>query len=505
MPTMRDVAKLAGVSPATVSHVVNNSRRTTPETHAKVEQAINQLGFVPDHAGRSLALRKSGGVARRMGGSTAPNTAAASPAVTVGGAPARGAARPPRSAPFREVSHVSDDVSPKTMLRMLLKIVRAAQPVSRADLARRLGVNRSTVTEAVKPLLARGALRESLAENTDGRIGHPSAGLSLNAEHAVLVGVHIGVRRTQVGLATLDDRTLATDSFDTPGDAEAALTMIRSVIERLCLTTSESQPAVIGVSVPGPTCAKRRRLSYAPHLGWTDIAVADSFGVLFRRGADSHNGVPVVVENDAAAAAVYEAKQRLRAPAGEGWSDFILVRAGTGLGVGLVRGGEVYRGVGAGAGLTGEFGHMTLVAGGKQCACGNRGCWERYASASSASALYAGERMSAGGTHATHFVEIVARAEAGERRAQATLAQVGEYIGIGIGNVVVGLGVPRVVVSGRIVHGWKFIAEPLRETLHRTMAGRLTPIIVQAGEATGAGLGGAIEVAASEYLTSLAS
>jgi predicted NBD/HSP70 family sugar kinase len=89
---------------------------------------------------------------------------------------------------------------------------------------------------------------------------------------------------------------------------------------------------------------------------------------------------------------------------------------------------------------------MTIVAGGKQCACGNRGCWERYASASSATALYTGDRLHAGaGGDRPRFVEIAYRAEAGERRAQTTLQRIGEYLGIGIGNLISGLGVPRVV------------------------------------------------------------
>jgi predicted NBD/HSP70 family sugar kinase len=183
-------------------------------------------------------------------------------------------------------------------------------------------------------------------------------------------------------------------------------------------------------------------------------------------------------------------------------ADFVLVRSGTGIGVGLVLGGEAYRGTGKGEGIAGEFGHMTIVAGGKPCACGNRGCWERYASASSASSLYMGDRVQLGGMNAPRFVEIVARAEAGELRAQRTLERVGEYLGIGIGNVIMGLGVPRAIVSGRVVYGWKYIEAPLRSAVEQSMAGRLAGWTVEPGEPRGAGLGGALEVAVEEFLTS---
>jgi predicted NBD/HSP70 family sugar kinase len=145
---------------------------------------------------------------------------------------------------------------------------------------------------------------------------------------------------------------------------------------------------------------------------------------------------------------------------------------------------------------------MTIVAGGKPCACGNRGCWEMYGSASAASALYMGDRVQLGGQTAPRYVEIVERAEAGELRARRTLERVGEYLGVGIGNVITGLGVPRVIVSGRIVFGWKFISESLRSAVAQSMAGRLAGWSVEPGEPTGAGLGGALEVAVDEFLCS---
>jgi predicted NBD/HSP70 family sugar kinase len=107
-----------------------------------------------------------------------------------------------------------------------------------------------------------------------------------------------------------------------------------------------------------------------------------------------------------------------------------------------------------------------------------------------------------GGKEAPNYVEIVARAEGGELRARRTLERVGEYLGIGIGNVVTGLGVPHVIVSGRIVYGWKFLSGPLREAVAQSMAGRISGWSVEPGAPTGAGLGGALEVAVEAYLSS---
>ena len=94
---------------------------------------------------------------------------------------------------------------------------------------------------------------------------------------------------------------------------------------------------------------------------------------------------------------------------------------------------------------------MTIVAGGKPCVCGNRGCWERYASAASASSLYLGDRPLRPGETLPRFVDIVAKAENGDTRSRRTLEKIGDYLGIGIANVIMGSGVPRVIISGAVL------------------------------------------------------
>jgi len=350
------------------------------------------------------------------------------------------------------------------------------------------------VTVLVRPLLDSGALREGApAKAMMRRIGRPPIGLSLRADDEFLMGVNIGVSETQIGATTVGGELLSEDAFATPKDPVEALARIRLSIEEMRAKISERVLMIIGVSVSGPTDVERGRLLYAPHLGWRDVAIASML----------RTKVPVVVENNATAAAIYEAQRRrgirnVKSTA----TDFALVRAGTGIGVGLVLGGEVYRGA-RGIDLAGELGHMTIVAGGRACPCGNRGCWERYASAASAVELYIGHSARAKDRSSLRFRDIVARAEAGELRARATLEKVGQSLGVGIGNIICGLGVPQVVVSGRILRGWKFIQKPLREVVGRTMAGRLADWSIEPGDMSGSSLGGAIEVAIESYLLNL--
>lgn len=115
---------------------------------------------------------------------------------------------------------------------------------------------------------------------------------------------------------------------------------------------------------------------------------------------------------------------------------------------------------------------MTIVACGEECVCGNRGCWEKYASASLAGSLYNKGKTVEPNAKVLRFVDIVALAESGDAVAKATLERIGEYLGIGIANVIMGIGVNQVVVSGRLVYGWKFIREPLHKAVKRSIVGK---------------------------------
>ncbi len=392
-----------------------------------------------------------------------------------------------------------EPATPAKTARVLLRLVRAAQPIARIELARRLGINRSTVTDIFKPLISAGILREEPLKtaSTRNRLqGRPPVGIAFNSGNEFFVGVNLGVRRSQVGLTTLSGENLGEVEFETPTNPDAALKLINKNIAGLCSKVKDRQLKSIGVSIPGPTDSGRSRLLYAPHLGWHDVEIADEL----RKSGDFAKNVPIIVENDATAAALYEARLHLR-DANEGLlKNFVLLRSGTGIGIGLVIEGEVYRGMGIGEGIAGEFGHMTIVAGGKPCVCGNRGCWEKYASASAASSLYTGDRANFGGATPPRFIQIVERAEAGEIRAQRTLEKLGEYLGIGIGNMIMGVGVPHIIVSGRLVYGWKYLKEPLFEAVGKSMAGKLANWIIECGEPKGAAIGGALEVAVEEYL-----
>ncbi|CAN5457010.1 xylose repressor [soil metagenome] len=375
----------------------------------------------------------------------------------------------------------------------LLRLIRAAQPITRTEIAERLSIDKSTVTENVKPLIARGIIRED-SHAPEGQ-KRRSRMLSYVNDKTYFIGVNLGVRRSQVGLTTLNGEIKDESDFETPMSASYALRLARERVDILVRKYPESQLGVIGVSVPGMADAQREKLIFAPNLDWKNIDIASALRV--------HEGTRVVVENDSTAAAMFEARMKIRNSEDGLMSNFILVRSGTGIGVGLVIGSEVYRGSGSGRGIAGEFGHMTIVAGGKPCVCGNRGCWEKYASAASSASLYLGDRPPQRDETVPKFVEIVSKAGVGDVRSKKTLERVGDYLGIGIANVIMGIGIPRVIISGRLVYAWKFIEEPLNAAIQRSIIGKIEGWSVEAGEPVGSAIGGALEIAVEEYLSSL--
>ena len=375
---------------------------------------------------------------------------------------------------------------------LLLRLIRAAQPITRTEIAARLEIDKSTVTENVSPLTAAGILREEVV-NAAAQ-GRKQRVLSFANDGSYFIGVNLGVRRSQVGVTTLKGEIENETDFETPSDADRALKNVLACVDEIVKHRPDEKLVLIGVSVPGVVDASNSSLVFAPNLNWRSVDVVGALGKY---------SVPVVVENDSTAAAMYEARLKIRNSSDGLMTNFILVRSGTGIGVGLVIGSEVYRGSGSTRGIAGEFGHMTIMAGGKQCVCGNRGCWEKYASAAAAASLYLGDRSLRPGETVPRFVEIVAKAENGDNRSRRTLEMIGNYLGIGIANVIMGIGVPRVIISGRLVYGWRFIEQPMREAIERSIVGKTSGWSVEAGEPAGAAIGGALEVAVESYLATI--
>jgi glucokinase len=289
----------------------------------------------------------------------------------------------------------------------------------------------------------------------------------LTAEGPLTIGIDIG--GTKVGGAVVDatGAILASTFRLTPGkSAKAVEDAIVAVVEGF---RADYDIAAVGIGAAGFVDAEREHVLFAPHLAWRNEPL--------RGGVARRLQLPTVIENDANAAGWAE----WRFGAGQGETDLICVTLGTGIGGSVVRNGEIARGR---YGLAGEFGHMQVVPAGRRCECGNRGCWEQYASGN-ALVREARELARADSPVAQ---DLLMRAEndiqritgpllseaalAGDRVAVELFGEIGSWLGVGIANLAAAFDPGTFVIGGGVSAAGELLIGPAREAFRATLTGR---------------------------------
>ena len=307
------------------------------------------------------------------------------------------------------------------------------------------------------------------------------------------IGIDIGGTKIAAGVVDEDGQVLDRRVADTPStDPAAVLAAIGDIVEDL---RREHRVRAIGIGAAGFVDATGSTVLFAPHLAWRNEPLRDATA---RR-----TGLPVLVENDANASGWAE----WRFGAAQNESDVVLVTLGTGIGGALVIDGRPYRGR---YGMAGEFGHMQVVPDGLPCECGNRGCWEQYASgrvltrlgrASAEAGTELGRRLldAAGGVaDRIQGLHVTAAARDGDQEAVAWLAEVGDWLGVGVANLAAALDPGVVVVGGGVSDAGELLLGPARTAFSRSLTGhgfRTEARIVAAHLGVDAGLIGAADMA----------
>jgi glucokinase len=208
---------------------------------------------------------------------------------------------------------------------------------------------------------------------------------------------------------------------------------------------------------------------FAPNLAWRDEPL--------RADLEKRIGLPVVVENDANAAAWGE----FTFGAGEDAMDSLLVTVGTGVGGGIVMNGELHRGT---FGVAAEIGHMRVVPGGRICGCGNRGCWEQYASGTALvrdtrsqarqGSLIARSLLDRAGGDVERITGplITAAARDGDEFAREQLAALGRWLGEGIASLAAILDPGVVIIGGGVSEAGELLLDPIRASFKANLTGR---------------------------------
>jgi predicted NBD/HSP70 family sugar kinase len=330
--------------------------------------------------------------------------------------------------------------------RIVLNLIRNHQPISRADLARHSGLQRSTVSVITEKLIEEDWVKE-------GASGHAPRGrrprfLHLNRERVGIIGVNVRPATTTIGLADLDANFVAQESLPTADDPQRFIADLAPRLRNLIEMRPEISCEGIGVSLPGRVDLDSQRLVFAPNLGWGLIDL--------KTPLEEATGLQVELENAANACALAEF---WFSPRREGVRNLVAVTVSEGIGTGLILNHQLARGS---TGMTGEFGHITVVEDGLECKCGNRGCWEVYASNSAAIRYYGtssstarnGKAPAKPPAAAPAFDDILRLAEQGDPKAVDAINQVARYLGMGVALLVTGLAPDVIVVVGEITRAW---------------------------------------------------
>jgi glucokinase len=313
---------------------------------------------------------------------------------------------------------------------------------------------------------------------------------------SVTVGVDVGGTKVLGGVVDASGKVLATSRRDTPREGGIELTKTIAAVA-LELMQDHSITAV-GVSAAGFVSSDRKTMLATPNI-------ADWNGVQLDLELTKLIGLPVVIENDANAAAWGEAKFG----AGRNQAHMMMLTIGTGVGGGIVVNNELYRGA---FGIAAEFGHLRVVPEGHLCGCGARGCFEQYASGS-ALRRHAREAISASPDLARNLLArgdgtidgltgqaITDAARDGDAVALAAFQTTAQYLGAGIASLAVLLDPSCVVIGGGVIDAGEILLAPTREAMKRYMpfAGKHPyPEIVAAELGNEAGLVGVADLARS--------
>ena len=320
---------------------------------------------------------------------------------------------------------------------------------------------------------------------------------------SLAIGIDIGGTKVAGGLVDEEGNVIARARRDTPHRSTKAAVvedLLVSVVDELDAVAerdSLGDVSAVGIGAAGFVGADRSTVVFAPHLSWRNEPLRENL-----RARCTH---PVFVDNDANTACW--AEWRFGAVRGE--SHVVMVNLGTGIGGAVLFDGEIQRGR---YGIAGEFGHMQVVPGGLRCECGNRGCWEQYASGNAlvreARSLLAAESPMAhdiadtlGGdlTKLTGPM-ITEAASSGDATAAELLAEIGTWLGTGLANLASAFDPSAFVIGGGVSAAGDMLLGPAREAFRKQLPGRgyrPEARIAQAQLGNEAGLVGAADLARS--------
>jgi predicted NBD/HSP70 family sugar kinase len=316
---------------------------------------------------------------------------------------------------------------------VVLNLIRRRQPISRADLARVSGLQRSTVS-----LITEQLIREHwVVYGPTGRLprGRRPTFLRLNDRRAIVVA-DLRPAQSMIAVADVNGRFLSQEAMPTPLDPRTTVKNLAARIRHQMQLHSDRVFEGVGISLSGRFDLTTQHVVFAPNLKWSEFDL--------RGPLEQATGMRVELENAANACVLAEVwfghAERVR--------DLVVVTIAEGVGTGVFANGQLVRGLN---GMAGEFGHVSLDSNGPPCACGGRGCWEVFASNRAALHYY---HESSAAPEGFSFQDLMVLAEAGDTLAIRALDKMAHAIGRGMRMIVAGLAPEEIVLIAEFTRLW---------------------------------------------------
>lgn len=353
---------------------------------------------------------------------------------------------------------------------IVLALVRANQPISRADLARLSGLQRSTVSQIVEQLIAEHWICEG-SQGTAARGRRPT--MLLMNDRVLVIAVDIHPQQATVAAVDLNGRLLSRALVPLTSDPHASMRSLTACMTRIRKSLPKEHFEGIGISVPGRVDPETQQLVFAPNLRWPSFDM--------KKQIEEEMGLEVRLENAATSCLLAE----LIFGNMSGIRDAVLVTVAEGIGASIYANGEFLVGK---RGMAGEFGHIPIDPLGPTCACGQRGCWETFASCQATLRNY--QRFTQ--SDATFsYTQLLQLAEEGDKDAAEALDEQARQIGRGLRMIQVALAPEVLLIAGEVVSAWTRLAPILEAELSATILGAPRPRMMPTHEGETARLRGA--------------
>jgi predicted NBD/HSP70 family sugar kinase len=370
---------------------------------------------------------------------------------------------------------------------LIFNQIRTRQPISRADLARVSGLQRSTVSLIVEELLA----ERWIVEGSMGRLprGRRPTFLNVNSQRGVLA-LDIHPSQTTLAVTDLGGRIIAQSLIPLPEDPQKVIAAIVSAIQQIIAANKDRSFDGIGISLPGrldrdadksPSGKSRTDIPiFAPNVRWPIAHI--------KSRVEQATGLPVVADNVANACALSE----VWFGDSDGMHDLVVVNVSEGIGTGFFANGRILRGEG---GSAGEFGHVQMDPNGFPCGCGSIGCWETLAANPAAMRYY----TELANKPSPAFEELLNLADGGDPAAMHAIDRMCAALGRGMQMISSALAPSEIIVVGDITTLWH-IAGPLIESAMRRHPLAMVPRIRPAQDGNRARLRSAVALVMHETL-----